>query len=623
MADETTVVTSPDDEEERKSILAAPETGPAGPDPNRAPLIEQNGRSILAQPAPSIRSVADSAPPMQPPTITNPTPTAAPAGVGAPVDVMAGPPKPQTPKDVAISHMSAAARQNPFTMLMADSKNIHNPFARIMAELATGVGAGAEGLSKNYPEIERERAAEAEQPSVIAGREAETAGRQAQTGFTESETNKNNIEAGLLKNPIPKMVEIAGSQGANGETLFRDETGRTPGAFTLGPGGYAPYGVAAPATGATVGPATSPTPPPVAGPPQPPIAGPQNGTVKTKTPQATPEEAAKLAPVGDDGASTYNQQIKDALGKDAKDFQVTPTDSRERADQILKDARAQATSDREAKSAERVAGAPEAAQARKDARTMGYALDANGNLAYMSKADADKIHSTFEEMKTTDVKADRTALRQLDDVQLNTSRYTKAANDYAAANLSKAQKASDNTGLDDLLNKAGIADLKLGGLLEVDLPLLSSATEALSRESKSESYNKLTPQGKDLYDGYLRTMSAIVAYQKALTGIGRTNKETLDLELNNIANPTMRPEDILRKQGQFQENIDTAAQGFPSNLPGIKLPKQVRDETEGQSSASWEPPKGAPSAKGIPDGKILKMNGQILAVAKAGSWTRP
>jgi hypothetical protein len=74
-------------------------------------------------------------------------------------------------------------------------------------------------------------------------------------------------------------------------------------------------------------------------------------------------------------------------------------------------------------------------------------------------------------------------------------------------------------------------------------------------------------------------MASIPAYQKALTGIGRANKEMLDLELGTIPNPTMSPEDIINKQGQFQENIDRATEGFPK-LPGIKSSKQVREETE-------------------------------------------
>jgi hypothetical protein len=55
---------------------------------------------------------------------------------------------------------------------------------------------------------------------------------------------------------------------------------------------------------------------------------------------ATPEEAAKLAPVGND-ATTYNKQISDLLGKKAGDFPVRPTDSLEHAKDVLSAARAE------------------------------------------------------------------------------------------------------------------------------------------------------------------------------------------------------------------------------------------------------------------------------------------
>ena len=57
----------------------------------------------------------------------------------------------------------------------------------------------------------------------------------------------------------------------------------------------------------------------------------------------------------------------------------------------------------------------------------------------------------------------------------------------------------------------------------------------------------------------------------------------LDLELANIANPTMAPADIVRKQGQFQENLDRASEGFPK-LPGLQHPREVRAQYETQSA---------------------------------------
>jgi hypothetical protein len=255
-------------------------------------------------------------------------------------------------------------------------------------------------------------------------------------------------------------------------------------------------------------------------------------------------------------------------------------------------------------------------QDQKDKNQMVYAEDKDGNIVYTTKYDAENVlnasPSSIREVKPSDVKADTSAIRMLNDVQANVSRYTKAATDYSQAQLtfqgkpvsaqnpvpdttlgvntspittSDALRERDNAHLHTLLNKAGIADINAaisaGGHIEV--PVLSSFGERLTRGINSKDYNELSDQGKALYDGYIRTMSAVPAYQKALTGIGRSNKEMLDLELANIANPTMAPGDILRKQKAFQENVDRASEGFPK-LPGVKRPQDLRKEAESQSA---------------------------------------
>lgn len=219
----------------------------------------------------------------------------------------------------------------------------------------------------------------------------------------------------------------------------------------------------------------------------------------------------------------------------------------------------------------------------KDKRTPVYAEDANGQTILSNRYD----HPEGEEVKPGDVNKDRQAMRQLNDVQLNTSRYTKAAQDYhnkmAAGHISRDQWKSDSENIHTLLDQAGFyqMDASFGaGGGHITIPFLSKLGEDLRRADKSVAYYNLSPEGKALYDGFVRTMASIPAYQKALTGIGRSNKEMLDLELANIAVPTMAPQDVLRKQQQFQENIDRATEGFP-RLPGLKHPSQTRSEIEG------------------------------------------
>ena len=298
------------------------------------------------------------------------------------------------------------------------------------------------------------------------------------------------------------------------------------------------------------------------------------------------------APIGSDGAASKNAIITSQLKKagiDASLYNVSATDSvtaanakQSAAEKALSDQRAQ-------QNAVRVANAPVAAQQRKDSTTMGYAMNqTTGELEYMSKADADKQHSTFEEMKPAEVNKDRQAVRQLNDVQKNVSQYTKAARDYDQANLPTSVRAGDQARLHNLLNKAGITDFKVTGIAEIDIPGVSALAEAGSRQLRTTDYQNLSPQGKALYNGYLRTMAAVPAYQKALTGVGRTNKEVMELELNMIPNPTLDAKDILDKQSQFQENVERASEGFPTNLPGLKTTKQVRQETENPTNTNTQ-----------------------------------
>ena len=82
--------------------------------------------------------------------------------------------------------------------------------------------------------------------------------------------------------------------------------------------------------------------------------------------------------------------------------------------------------------------------------------------------------------------------------------------------------------------------VKGASLLEMSANADSSFA-ATSRVANSTAFKNLSLAGQDLVDKYFRMMSSIPEYQKAETGIGRTNKEMLDFELKNIPDPTMPP----------------------------------------------------------------------------------
>jgi len=234
--------------------------------------------------------------------------------------------------------------------------------------------------------------------------------------------------------------------------------------------------------------------------------------------------------------------------------------------------------------------APEQAQRRKDEREPVYVEDKNHQTILSNRAQAEDNKLPLEPVDKNRVGRDRVSIAQIGDVQANESRYTLAGRNYSDAQrngtLSSAQIGLDQANLHELLNKAGLFNLKLSGVLELDLPLLSPVMEAMSRQARSSAYNELSLQAKDLYDGYLRVLASVPGYQKMLFETGRNNKEMLDLELANIPDPSLSAPNILRKLRGFQENIDRATARLPANLPGMESswPPNIRKHIEGEAA---------------------------------------
>ncbi len=169
-----------------------------------------------------------------------------------------------------------------------------------------------------------------------------------------------------------------------------------------------------------------------------------------------------------------------------------------------------------------------------------------------------------------------TSQNQFANVQLAVSRY-----DQAARNFAQSGKPSDAIGINSALNKAGVGDVQIGEW-GVKVPGFSSVAEAASRVANSTAFKNLSPAGQDLVDKYFRMMSSIPEYQKASTGIGRTNKEMLDLELKNIPDPTMPPSIISNRLSSFQEALGSNASRVPK-IQGVPHYKDVQQHYQQQT----------------------------------------
>ncbi len=217
----------------------------------------------------------------------------------------------------------------------------------------------------------------------------------------------------------------------------------------------------------------------------------------------------------------------------------------------------------------------------KDQNTMGYAEDQNGNLNYVSKADASdpsKGYSaqTFSEMKPSEVAKDRALVRPLGDVQMNINHYRDAANAYSSANISPAQRSSDKDALTTIFSAPAVTDAAQAhagvGAVGISVPTLSADLQAGLAKKVTNAYNSLSPQGKALADNYVRARAAIPAWVKALTNSGRGSKEQLDIELQNLLPPYYNINDVHNRLDGFQDNLDNQKHTIPQNLLGRQIP---------------------------------------------------
>jgi hypothetical protein len=253
-----------------------------------------------------------------------------------------------------------------------------------------------------------------------------------------------------------------------------------------------------------------------------------------------------------------------------------------------------------------------AKQADKDRREMGYveATDGSGDVYHVSRYEAENnpqySAQTFEPMKPSDVKKDRDAIKPVNDIQLNINGYRNANNAYAAfASSNQAKVAKDRDNLRTIFSSPEVtaaagAHAEAGGF-GFSIPTVTASLNKTLAEKINTAYNSLSDQAKALADSYIRLRGAIPAYVKVLTNTGRSNKEQLDLELQNIQLPYYNSQDISNRLERFQGNLDVQKQGFPKNLPGGRF---------APSSASASVPKV---------GDIVSVKGQRVRVTAVGA----
>ena len=269
----------------------------------------------------------------------------------------------------------------------------------------------------------------------------------------------------------------------------------------------------------------------------------------------------------------------------------------------------------------------EAAKARSDAANKGekpiYAFNTKTNQTELTNRAAmtanPGVYTNPRDVKQSDIEKDQQFNRQMADVQLNFSRYQTAKNALPTGSISPEHQGAATRIL---------ADEKMGGYVTNELTFQNYMNQ-LNQGEKAASWNKLTRAEQEVLSGYLRAKASVVAYQKALSGVGKPNKEVMEIEMNNLPAPIVGKSASDTQFNAFQENLDTATQGYVK-MPGSESPKEVRQRVEAEATKKagathvYDPDSG----QAIPAGAtpVKNWKGQIIGYkekdSKDGQWVR-
>jgi hypothetical protein len=189
-----------------------------------------------------------------------------------------------------------------------------------------------------------------------------------------------------------------------------------------------------------------------------------------------------------------------------------------------------------------------------------------------------------------DVEKETVLNSQMNDMQLNTSRYRGSLN--AMGNLSSTdakniQRIITNPDIKGMLgDAASTAGWTLG---------IGSISQTVAKEA-GQAWNELSPDKQDAVIGYLRMKNTGLLAQKVLTGMGRASKEALDIELANMPAPNEGATVGNKKLDAWQENLDQI-NSRSVKLPWMESPTDVRTRVENQATAARQSAATASAAR--------------------------
>jgi hypothetical protein len=228
-----------------------------------------------------------------------------------------------------------------------------------------------------------------------------------------------------------------------------------------------------------------------------------------------------------------------------------------------------------------------------------------------------------------DVEKETALNSQMNDMQLNTSRYRMALNAMGPLSSADAQNIQRIITNPDIKGMLGDTASTIGWATGV-----GSMSQSIAKEAGA-AWNALSPDKQEAVIGYLRMKNTGLLAQKVLTGLGRASKEALDIELANMPAPNEGATVGNKKLDAWQENLDQI-NSRSVKLPWMEQPSDVKTRIERQAAQQYNQaqtgmPKGqyrgAPSQdtgkRAYEPGMTVLINGRPRTVSKVfsdGSW---
>jgi hypothetical protein len=209
-----------------------------------------------------------------------------------------------------------------------------------------------------------------------------------------------------------------------------------------------------------------------------------------------------------------------------------------------------------------------------------------------------------------DLEKETTLNAQMNDLQLNTSRFKAALN--AMGPLSKADVGNMTRVLSDKSINSFLANELTFGV----------ALDQMSQGEKASAWNALSPDKQAALIGSLRMKNSALLFQKVSTGMGRASKEAMDIEISNMPSPIEGATVGNQKLQSFQENIDQMA-ARSVKLPWMDQPQDVRSRIERQATDQYNKTQaGRPQGQyRAPQGATVK-EGQNIQIRNVPGLSR-